>query len=125
MVVVVNVVVVFRRGCAADGDDGDACVPASCGGGGDGGGCGGGGGGAVTASRFTASRLDVFTRITQQRWPSGYGSSSIAGGTGIDPCFLQSSSTSDFNIGTAVAVRSGTWYLRVSAETGWSGVSIL
>ena len=36
-----------------------------------------------------------------------------------------SSHTSDFKIGTPVATLPGTWRYRVSAGTGWPGVSIL
>ena len=36
-----------------------------------------------------------------------------------------SSHTSDLKIGTPVATLPGVWRYRVSAETGWPGVSIL
>ena len=36
-----------------------------------------------------------------------------------------SSQTSDFNIGTPVATLPGTWRDRISAGTGWPGVSVL
>ena len=39
--------------------------------------------------------------------------------------FAGSSHTSDFKIGTSVATLPGAWRDRVSAGTGWSGVSIL
>ena len=39
--------------------------------------------------------------------------------------FFGSSHTSDFKIGTQVATLPGTWHYRVSAGTGWPGVSIL
>ena len=39
--------------------------------------------------------------------------------------FSGSSHTSDFKIGTSVATLPGTWHYRVSAGTGWPGVSIL
>ena len=39
--------------------------------------------------------------------------------------FLGSSHTSDLKIGTPVATLPGTWRYRVSARTGWPGVSIL
>ena len=39
--------------------------------------------------------------------------------------FSRSSHTSDLKIGTPVATLPGTWHYRVSAGTGWSGVSIL
>ena len=39
--------------------------------------------------------------------------------------FSGSSDTSDFKIGTLVATLPGTWRYRVSAGTGWPGVSIL
>ena len=42
--------------------------------------------------------------------------------TGI---FLGSSHTSELKIGTPVATLPGTWHYRVSARTGWPGVSVL
>ena len=39
--------------------------------------------------------------------------------------FLGSSHTSDLKIGTPVATQPGAWCYRVSAQTGWPGVSIL
>ena len=39
--------------------------------------------------------------------------------------FSGSSHTSDFKIGTPVATLPGAWHSRVSAGTGWPGVSIL
>ena len=39
--------------------------------------------------------------------------------------FPGSSRTSDLQIGTPVATLPGTWCYRVSAGTGWPGVSIL
>ena len=39
--------------------------------------------------------------------------------------FSRSGHTSDFKIGTPVATLPGTWRHRVSAGTGWTGVSIL
>ena len=39
--------------------------------------------------------------------------------------FLGSSHTSDLKIGTPVATLPGAWCYRVSAGTGWPGVSIL
>ena len=39
--------------------------------------------------------------------------------------FVGSSHTSDFNFGTPVATLPGTWHYRVSAGTGWPGVSTL
>ena len=39
--------------------------------------------------------------------------------------FSGSSHTSDFQIGTPVATLPGAWHYRVSAGTGWPGVSIL
>ena len=39
--------------------------------------------------------------------------------------FSGSSHTSDLKIGTPVATLPGAWRYRVSAETGWPGVSIL
>ena len=39
--------------------------------------------------------------------------------------FFGSSHTSDFKIGTPVATLPGAWRYRVSAGTGWPGVSIL
>ena len=39
--------------------------------------------------------------------------------------FTGSSQTSDFKIGTPVATLPGAWRYRVSAGTGWPGVSIL
>ena len=39
--------------------------------------------------------------------------------------FSGSSHTSDFKIGTPVAILPGVWHYRVSAGTGQSGVSIL
>ena len=39
--------------------------------------------------------------------------------------FSGSSHTSDLKIGTPVAILPGTWHYRVSAGTGWPGVSIL
>ena len=39
--------------------------------------------------------------------------------------FSGSSHTSDFKIGTPVATLPDAWRCRVSAETGWPGVSIL
>ena len=43
----------------------------------------------------------------------------------LDGIFPGSSYTSDFKIGTAVATLPGAWHYRVSAGTGWPGVSIL
>ena len=42
-----------------------------------------------------------------------------------DEIFLGSIHTSDFKIGTPVATLPGAWRYRVSAGTGWPGVSIL
>ena len=39
--------------------------------------------------------------------------------------FAGLSHTSDFKIGTPVATLPGAWYHRVSAGTGWPGVSML
>ena len=39
--------------------------------------------------------------------------------------FSGSSHTSDLNIGTPAATLPGAWHCRVSAGTGWPGVSIL
>ena len=39
--------------------------------------------------------------------------------------FFRLSSTSDLEIGTPVATQPGAWCYRVSAGTGWRGVSIL
>ena len=39
--------------------------------------------------------------------------------------FPGSSHTSDFKIGTPVATLPGAWCYRVSAGTGWPGVSVL
>ena len=39
--------------------------------------------------------------------------------------FSESSHTSDLKTGTPVAILPGAWRYRVSAGTGWSGVSIL
>ena len=39
--------------------------------------------------------------------------------------FSGSSHTSDLKIGTPVATLPGVWRYRVSAETGWPGVSVL
>ena len=39
--------------------------------------------------------------------------------------FSRSSNTSDLKIGTPVAILPGAWRYRVSAGTGWAGVSIL
>ena len=39
--------------------------------------------------------------------------------------FSRSSHTSDLNIGTPVSTEPGAWHYRVSAGTGWPGVSIL
>ena len=39
--------------------------------------------------------------------------------------FSRASHTSDLQIGTPVATLPGAWPSRVSAGTGWSGVSIL
>ena len=48
---------------------------------------------------------------------------------GLNPAcagiFSVSSHTSDLKIGTPVATLPGTWHCRVSAGTGWPGVSIL
>ena len=48
---------------------------------------------------------------------------------GFESCLCQdfsgSSHTSDFKIGTPVATLPGAWRYRVSAGTGWPGVSIL
>ena len=43
----------------------------------------------------------------------------------LDGIFLGSSHTSDLKIGTPVATLPGAWRYRVSAGTGWPGVSIL
>ena len=52
------------------------------------------------------------------------------GGSGFEPrfplvAFSGSSHTSDFKIGTPVAVLPGAWHHRVDAGTGWPDVSIL
>ena len=39
--------------------------------------------------------------------------------------FFRSSHTCDLKIGTPVATLSGAWRFRISAGTGWPGVSIL
>ena len=39
--------------------------------------------------------------------------------------FYWSSHTSDFKVGTPVATQLGAWHDRVSAGTGWPGVSVL
>ena len=48
---------------------------------------------------------------------------------GCDSClrwdFSGSGHTSDFKIGTPVAILPGAWHYRVSTGTGWPGVSIL
>ena len=63
------------------------------------------------------------------RWPSGKASVSRAEGPGFESAcgriFSGSSHTSDFKIGTPVATLPGAWRYRVSAGTGWPGVSIL
>ena len=51
-------------------------------------------------------------------------------GPGFDSClhcwdFSRSSHTSDLETGTPVATLPGAWRLRISAGTGWSGISIL
>ena len=54
---------------------------------------------------------------------------SRAAGPGFDSClhgdFSRSGHTSDFKIGTPVATLPGAWHYRVSAVSGWPGVSIL
>ena len=57
-------------------------------------------------------------------------SASRAADAGFDSFFLRrefsgSSHASDLKIGTLVAHLPGAWRYRVSAETGWPGVSIL
>ena len=56
-------------------------------------------------------------------------SASGAEDPGFESClrrdFSGSSRTSDFKIGTPVATLPGAWRYRVSAGTGWPGVSIL
>ena len=56
-------------------------------------------------------------------------SASGAEGPGFDSRlrrdFSRSSHTSDLKIGTPVATLAGAWCYRVSAGTGWPGVSIL
>ena len=56
-------------------------------------------------------------------------SASGAKDPGFESClrrdFLGSSHTSDLKIGTLVATLPGAWRYRVSAGTGWPGVSIL
>ena len=57
------------------------------------------------------------------------GSVSRAEGPGFDSRlrqdFFRSRHTSDLKIGTLVATLQGAWRYRVSAGTGWPGVSIL
>ena len=63
-------------------------------------------------------RLDgLVVKASEQKIP---GSNST--GAGI---FSGSSHTSDLKIGTPVATLPGAWRYRVSAGTGWPGVSIL
>ena len=64
------------------------------------------------------------------RWPSGKGDRLESGRSRVRiplaPRFFRGSShTSDLQIGTPVATLPGAWCYRVSAGTGWPGVSIL
>ena len=63
------------------------------------------------------------------RWPSGKASASRGEDPGFESRlrrdFSGSSHTSDFKVGTPVATLPGAWRYRVSAGTGWPGVSIL
>ena len=62
-------------------------------------------------------------------WPSGKASASRVEGPGFESRlrwdFSGSSHTSELKIGTLVATLPGAWGYRVSAGTGWPGVSIL
>ena len=61
-------------------------------------------------------------------WPSGKVSDSKAADLSLVPAFpvrLFPGHTSDLTIGTSVATLPGAWHYRVSAGTGWLGVSIL
>ena len=63
------------------------------------------------------------------RWPSGKAPASRAEDPGFESRlrrdFFGVESYSDSNIGTPVATLPGAWRYRVSAGTGWPGVSIL
>ena len=63
-------------------------------------------------------------------WPSGQGVSLESDRPGFDShfrrgSFLRVESYGDFTTGTPVAILLGAWRCRVSAETGWPGVSTL
>ena len=66
----------------------------------------------------TASLAYWLRRLPRERKVPGLNPA----GAGI---FQGLSHTSDLEIGTPVATLPGAWYYRVSAGTGWPGVSIL
>ena len=75
---------------------------------------------------FCNSSVSVTPWCQPPRWPSGKAFASILGSNPAgDRIFSGSSHTSDFKIGTPVAILPGAWCYRVSAGTGRPGVSIL
>ena len=84
----------------------------------------GGGGGAVCLL-FLKKNLSGIGICSPSRWPCGNTSTLRAGDPGIDPRFARSGHISGLQSGTVVASLPGVWRYRVSAGTGWSGVSIL
>ena len=74
--------------------------------------------------------LGTFVCYSPPRWPSGYGvrlqsGRSRGSNPACDGIFPGSSHTSDLKIGTPVATLPGALRYRVSAGTGWPGVSTL
>ena len=70
------------------------------------------------------------TIFTPPRWPSGSGVRLESGRSRVRiplarGFFSGSSHTSDLKIGTPVATLPGAWRYRVTAGTGWPGVSVL
>ena len=88
-----------------------------------GGGEGAGRGGGVLLSHYAVPHCDTGRGLVVKA------SASTAEDAGSNPAcagiFPGSSHTSDFRIGTSLATLPGAWRHRVSAGTGWTGVSIL
>ena len=63
--------------------------------------------------------------LSSPRWPSAREWNIPGSNPACDGIFSGSGHTSDLKIGTPVATLPGAWCCRVSAGTGWPGVSIL
>ena len=68
--------------------------------------------------------MTVLNVLLPPRWPCGKASASRAADLGLIPAFTVDH-TSDLKTGTPGAVMLGAWHCRVSAGTGWSGLSAL